>query len=230
MKKVLVVEDRKEIRQFIVISLRRAGFQVIEAETGEEALKVFKKEKEIDIIVLDIMLPGIDGFEVCKSIRKKNKYIGIIMLTAKMQEKDKINGLSIGADDYVVKPFSPSELIARIKSVCRRVDMIKGDNGQEITSGPFKINTLEHRLLKNNKIIELTEIEYLLMKLFLENPNRALDRNYILDEVWGENYFGSLKVVDVNIRRLRQKIEDNPSEPKYIETVWGYGYRWEKDE
>ncbi|RKD21555.1 DNA-binding response regulator, OmpR family, contains REC and winged-helix (wHTH) domain [Caminicella sporogenes DSM 14501] len=229
MKKVLVLEDKAEIRQFIVINLKRAGFNVLEAETGEEALEILKNE-DIDIAVLDVMLPGIDGFEVCKKIRETDKTMGIIMLTAKTQEIDKINGLVLGADDYVVKPFSPSELVARIDALYRRVDMVKNDKKEEIICGPFRLNFAQRRLFKNDMPIEVTQTEFSIMKLFLENQDKALSRDYILDAVWGEDYFGNAKVVDVNIRRLRQKIEDNPSKPKFIETVWGYGYRWKKDE
>ncbi|SHH51257.1 DNA-binding response regulator, OmpR family, contains REC and winged-helix (wHTH) domain [Caloranaerobacter azorensis DSM 13643] len=229
MRKVLVLEDKTEIRQFIVINLKRAGFHVIEASTGEDALEILNNE-EVDIAVLDVMLPGIDGFEVCRKIRQKDETIGVIMLTAKTQEMDKINGLMLGADDYVVKPFSPSELVARIDALYRRIDMIKRKPKNEIICGPFKLDFKQRRLFKKGKPIDITQTEFAIMKLFLENQGEALSRDYILDKVWGKNYFGSIKVVDVNIRRLRQKIEDNPSEPRFIETVWGYGYRWKKDE
>ncbi len=230
MTRILILEDQDSIRSFIKINLARAGFHVIETSTGEEALKIIKEEKNIDVAVLDIMLPGIDGLEVCKRIRKMDKTMGIIMLTAKMQEVDKINGLVSGADDYVVKPFSPSELIARIDALCRRMGTTKNNTLEDIISGPFKFSLEQHKLYKNGKSISLTEIEFLILKLFLENPSRALSRNYILDEVWGEDYFGTNKVVDVNIRRLRQKIEDDSTNPKYIQTVWGYGYQWKEDE
>lgn len=230
MRRVLVLEDKEEIRQFISINLRRTGFHVIEASTGEEALEIFNEDSNIEIAVLDIMLPGIDGFEVCKKIREKDKVMGIIMLTAKMQEINKINGLALGADDYVVKPFSPSELVARIDALCRRVDMTKNKKVDEIQSGLFKLNLDEHRFFKNDKLIELTKIEFDIMEIFLTNPNKALSRNYILDKVWGENYFGNTKVVDVNIMRIRHKIEEDPTNPKYIITVWGYGYRWTEDD
>lgn len=230
MTRILVLEDQESIRSFIKINLARAGFHVIETSTGEEALKIIEEEKNIDVAVLDIMLPGIDGLEVCKRIRKMDKTMGIIMLTAKMQEVDKINGLVSGADDYVVKPFSPSELIARIDALCRRMGTAKNSTLEDIISGPFKFSLEQHKLYKNGKSISLTEIEFLILKLFLENPSRALSRNYILDEVWGEDYFGTNKVVDVNIRRLRQKIEDDSTNPKYIQTVWGYGYQWKEDE
>ncbi|SKC49016.1 response regulator transcription factor [Maledivibacter halophilus] len=231
MKQILVMDDEKDIRAFITINLKRAGYRVIEAGTGEEALDIISNNNDIDIAVLDVMLPGIDGFEVCKKIREKNKAMGIIMLTAKTQEVDKINGLTTGADDYVVKPFSPSELVARIDALSRRVDLIKENaSTKELLSPPFRMDLTERMLYKNGEPVELTKIEYLIMKLFIENGNKALSRNFILDEVWGENYFGNEKTVDVNIRRLRQKIEDQPSDPIFIETVWGYGYRWRRED
>lgn len=229
-KQILVMDDENDIRAFISINLKRAGYRVIEASSGEEALEIISNNKEIDIAVLDVMLPGIDGFEVCKKIREKDKTMGIIMLTAKTQEIDKINGLTMEADDYVVKPFSPSELVARIDALNRRVDLIKEKNSiKQLDSPPFLMDLTERMLYKNNEPIELTQIEFLIVKLFIENANKALSRNFILDKVWGENYFGNEKTIDVNIRRLRQKIEDDPSEPIFIETVWGYGYRWRRD-
>lgn len=231
MKHVLVLDDESDIRGFIAINLRRAGYRVIEADSGEKALDIISNNEEIDIAVLDVMLPGIDGFEVCRKIREKDKTMGIIMLTAKTQEVDKINGLTMGADDYVVKPFSPSELVARIDALNRRVDLIKEkDLIKQLVSPPFLMDLTERMLYKDGKPIELTQIEFLIIKLFIENANKALSRNFILDKVWGENYFGNEKTIDVNIRRLRQKIEINPSEPVFIETVWGYGYRWRRDD
>lgn len=231
MKKILVMDDEEDIRAFVKINLKRAGYNVIEAASGEEALNIIANDNDIDIAVLDVMLPGIDGFSVCRKIREKDKAMGIIMLTAKTQELDKINGLTMGADDYVVKPFSPSELVARIDSLSRRVELIKEKNTiKELVSGPFRIDLAERMLYKNDEAIELTQIEYLIMKLFIENSNKALSRNFILDEVWGEDYFGNEKTIDVNIRRLRQKIESDPSKPMFIETVWGYGYRWRRED
>lgn len=231
MKHILVLDDENDIRGFIAINLKRAGYKVIEADSGEKALDIIYNNKEIDIAVLDVMLPGIDGFEVCKTIREKDKAMGIIMLTAKTQELDKINGLTKGADDYIVKPFSPSELVARIDALSRRVDLIKEKTPvKQLVSGPFRMDLTERMLYKDDNPIDLTQIEFLIIKLFIENSNKALSRNLILDKVWGENYFGNEKTIDVNIRRLRQKIEVNPSEPIFIETVWGYGYRWRRDD
>lgn len=226
MAKVLILEDEESIKGFININLKRAGYEIIEASTGEEALDKQLDHKDIDVAILDVMLPGIDGFIVCKELRKKSDSIGIIMLTAKSQEVDKITGLSIGADDYMTKPFSPSELLARVDALYRRVKLMRKNKSYKLKSGPFVIDIKSRKIYKNNKILDLTPTEYDLMNFFLVNPNKALSRNDILDEVWGNNYFGNYKAVDVNIRRLRQKIEYNPSRPKYIETIWGYGYRW----
>ena len=232
MSRILVLEDEDDIRAFIVINLKRAGYEVLQASTGEEALDIISTEKNIDVSVLDVMLPGIDGFEVCRQIREKDKTMGIVMLTAKAQELDKISGLSMGADDYILKPFSPAELTARIDALVRRVDLLKGKGNdmKNASSGPFTIDNSARVILKNNREIDLTQIEYLIMKLFIENEDQSLTREEILKSVWGKDYYGDPKIVDVNIRRLRRKIEDNPSDPKYIRTVWGYGYRWRKEE
>ena len=227
MKKVLVLEDESSIRSFIVINLRRAGYDVIEAETGEEALERLRANPDTKVALLDIMLPGIDGFEVCRRIRATNTKIGIIMLTARSQEMDKVTGLMTGADDYVTKPFSPAELTARVDALYRRTG---GDteslSADEISDPPFLLNTRNRTLEKNGQRVKLTQVEYSIIKLFMENPGKALAREEILDAVWGKDYFGELKIVDVNIRRLRIKIEDNTQKPIYINTVWGYGYKW----
>ena len=224
-KRVLVLEDESSIRSFIVINLRRAGYEVIEAESGEEALEALKAHGDTRVALLDIMLPGIDGFEVCRRIRATNKKIGIIMLTARTQEMDKVTGLMTGADDYVTKPFSPAELTARVDALFRRTGAGESENG-EICVEPFLLNTRNRTLEKNGERLKLTQVEYSLMKLFMENPGKALSREEILDAVWGREYFGELKIVDVNIRRLRLKIEDNPNNPSFITTVWGFGYQW----
>ncbi len=228
MKKVLILEDESSIRSFVVINLKRSGYEPVEAETGEQALEELKKNPDIRVALLDVMLPDIDGFEVCRRIRASGSKIGIIMLTAKSQEMDKVTGLMTGADDYVTKPFSPAELTARIDALYRRTGGTEQDeavNG-ELVSGPFKLNTRNRTLEKNGERIRLTQIEYSIMKLFMDNAGKALSREDILNDVWGRNYFGELKIVDVNIRRLRIKIEDDPTIPSYITTVWGYGYKW----
>ena len=226
MKKVLILEDEVSIRSFVVINLKRAGYDVVEAGTGEQALELLKSNPDVGVAILDIMLPGIDGFEVCRSIRATDKKIGIIMLTARSQEMDKITGLMTGADDYMTKPFSPAELTARIDALYRRVGPESGGESTEITQGPFVLNTRNRTLEKEGKRIKLTQVEYAIIKLFMQNPGRALSREDILASVWGRDYDGELKIVDVNIRRLRIKIEDDTANPTYITTVWGFGYKW----
>ena len=226
MKKVLILEDEVSIRSFVVINLKRAGYDVVEAGTGEEALELLKSNSDVGVAILDIMLPGIDGFEVCRSIRATDKKIGIIMLTARSQEMDKITGLMTGADDYMTKPFSPAELTARIDALYRRVGPEAGGESTEITQGPFVLNTRNRTLEKEGRRIKLTQVEYAIIKLFMQNPGRALSREDILASVWGRDYDGELKIVDVNIRRLRIKIEDDTANPTYITTVWGFGYKW----
>ena len=227
MRKVLVLEDEENIRSFVVINLKRAGYQTVEAGTGEEALEVLKANPDVKVALLDVMLPGIDGFEVCRRIRAMDNKIGIIMLTARAQEMDKVTGLMTGADDYVTKPFSPAELTARVDALFRRTGGDEGgSSADEISDPPFLLNTRNRTLEKNGQRVKLTQVEYSIVKLFMENPGKALSREEILDTVWGKDYFGELKIVDVNIRRLRIKIEDNPQKPVYVNTVWGYGYKW----
>ncbi len=226
MKKVLVLEDETSIRSFVVINLKRSGYDPIEAGTGAEALRQMEQHPDIKVALLDIMLPDMDGFEVCRQIRAANSRIGIIMLTARTQEMDKVTGLMTGADDYVTKPFSPAELTARIDALYRRVGESDEAPSDEIVHGPFRLNTRNRTLEKNGERVRLTQVEYAIVKLFMDNPGRALSREDILNAVWGKDYFGELKVVDVNIRRLRIKIEDDPTNPSYITTVWGYGYKW----
>ena len=226
MKKVLVLEDESSIRSFIVINLRRAGYQVVEAESGEQALELLSQHSDVRVALLDIMLPGIDGFEVCRRIRATNPTIGIIMLTARSQEMDKVTGLMTGADDYVTKPFSPAELLARVDALYRRLGSVEEDEEPELESGPFVLNSRNRTLDKNGQRVKLTQTEYSIMKLFMENPGKALSREDILESVWGADYKGELKIVDVNIRRLRIKIEDTPTAPEFITTIWCYGYKW----
>ncbi len=232
MKKILVCEDEAAIRDFVVINLRRAGYEVVEADSGEMALEKYEEHSgDFDVAILDIMMPGIDGLQVCKELRNKNSGIGIIMLSARTQEMDKVTGLMLGADDYITKPFSPSELTARVDSLYRRVSLSEQRNEnnfkEELKSGIFTLNLRNRALMKNSKMIELTQVEFQIMEYFFSNPGVALDRTDILNHVWGEAYVGEEKIVDVNIRRLRMKVEDEPSNPKYIVTVWGLGYKWD---
>ena len=227
MKKLLVCEDESAIREFEVITLRRAGYEVVDTSCGEDAIKAFSAApNDFSVVLLDIMMPGIDGFTVCKKIREKNSRVGIIMLSAKTQEMDKVNGLMLGADDYVTKPFSPSELAARVDAICRRISAGNDAPSDILKSGPFTLSLLSRTLTKNGKIIDLTQVEFQLMELFMSNSETALERKQILVRIWGESYNGDDKIVDVNIRRLRMKIEDEPSNPAHLQTVWGYGYKW----
>lgn len=233
MKRILVCEDEDVIRDFVVINLKRAGYDVVDVNCGEDAIKVFEEERgHFDIAILDIMMPGIDGFQVCKALRKKSSRLGIIMLSAKTQEMDKVSGLMLGADDYITKPFSPSELTARIDAIYRRVCMSvvpreeEDDEGETIESGPFLVNLKSRTVTKDDMPIDLTQVEYQILEYFILNAETALDRGSILSHIWGDNYYGDDKIVDVNVRRIRMKIEDEPSNPRYISTIWGFGYKW----
>ena len=231
MKRVLVVEDETSIRELIALNLRMAGYEVLEAPTAERGLELLSAQR-CDAAVLDVMLPGMNGFSLCETIRRDDPAIGIIILSAKGLESDKIRGLSIGADDYMTKPFSVSELLARIEALCRRVARASGAPADaappetRLVSGSFVLDEKARILYKDGQPIDLTQVEFQIMELFFQNPGTALVREKILEGVWGENYYGDVKIVDVNIRRLRMKIEDEPSQPKHILTVWGYGYRW----
>ena len=229
MKRILVCEDEEAIRDFVVINLRRAGYEVTDVASGEEAVAEYtKQEGNFDVALLDIMMPGMDGFALCKWIREQISEIGIIMLSAKSQEMDKVNCQMIGADDYVTKPFSPSELVARVDAIYRRVHVnhTRREEKKNLLSGPFMLDYQSRTVYKNGELIELTQVEYHIMEYLMKNNNTALDRKTILNHIWGDAYVGDDKVVDVNIRRLRMKIEEDPSSPQYIQTIWGFGYKW----
>lgn len=231
MKTILVCEDEAAIREMIAINLQRNGFTVLEAASGEEAISLFNTHADkVGIALLDVMLPGVDGFTVCESLRKKSQTLGIIMLTARTQEREKVAALKLGADDYVTKPFSPSELIARIEALLRRVSVEMNETASnaipEFISGPFSLDLRTRIVRKNNSIIDLTQVEFQMLQYFFENPGKVLTRSQILHQVWGQGFFGEEKIVDVNIRRLRMKIEKDPSEPRFILTAWGRGYQW----
>ena len=227
MAKILVCEDEESIRSFVVVNLRRAGYDVLEAESGEEALALYRENPDTAIALLDVMMAGIDGFETCRHLREMNERMGIIMLTARTQETEKVNGLRMGADDYVTKPFGIAELLARVAALHRRLASAAEVNVLErLTSGEFTLNLRQRQLCKDGKPIELTQMEYQIMEYFFQNPQKPLGRTEILRQVWGEEYVGEEKVVDVNIRRLRMKIEEDASEPRHICTVWGMGYQW----
>ena len=229
MKKILVVEDESAIRELIVLNLKMADFEVVEAGSAEDALEIFNASADsFDCAILDIMLPGMNGFSLCENIRRASPLVGIVMLSAKSLEADKIKALSIGADDYMTKPFSITELKARIDALCRRVGrtQVADEDDGKLISGDFVLDEKSRMMLKNGQPIDLTQVEFQIMELFFRNSGTALVREKILEGVWGENYFGDVKIVDVNIRRLRMKIENEPSNPEHILTVWGYGYRW----
>ena len=230
MKRIMIVEDETAIREFEAINLKRVGYTVVEAGSGEEALEIYDSDAEgFDIALLDISMPGMDGFTLCKELRKRSETLGIIMLTARTQEMDKISGLMLGADDYITKPFSPTELLARVDSLYRRVEMHTPKAAapvDDITLGEFVLSLRRRTLLKDGRNIELTQVEFQMIEYFFNNPDTALDRTDILEKVWGSNYFGEEKIVDVNIRRLRMKVEDDPSQPRHLVTVWGMGYKW----
>ena len=232
MKRVLVVEDEASIREMVALNLKMAGWEVVEAPSAERALELMHSGERCDAALLDIMLPGMDCLSLCETIRRGDSDIGIIIVSAKGQESDKIRGLSIGADDYITKPFSVSELIARLEALTRRIHRGSGtaakpaEEPEQLVSGPFVLDEKSRILYKSGKPIDLTQVEFQIMELFFRNPGTALVREKILEGVWGKNYFGDVKIVDVNIRRLRMKIEDEPSSPQHILTVWGYGYRW----
>ena len=230
MKRVLVVEDEASIREMLTLNLKMAGWEVLEAGSAERALELMHREEPCDAALLDIMLPGMDGLSLCETIRRDDGDIGIIIVSAKGQESDKIRGLSIGADDYITKPFSVSELVARLEALTRRIKRSGSPKAEaepeQLVSGPFVLDEKSRVLYKAGAPIDLTQVEFQIMELFFRNPATALVREEIVDGVGGKNYFGDVKIVDVNIRRLRMKIEDEPSNPQHILTVWGYGYRW----
>ena len=230
MKRILVCEDEDVIRDFVVINLKRAGYDVCDVGCGEDALRVFEEEHgNFDIVLLDIMMPGLDGLHTMQRLREFSN-VPVILLTAKSEDNDKILGLTAGADDYVTKPFSPSELMARVDVLYRRGEMSAGfadsSHANVITSGEFELNMRNRTLTKNGIPIELTQVEFQIMEYFFTNQDAALSRTDILEKVWGSDYFGEEKIVDVNIRRLRMKVEDNPSAPKHLLTMWGVGYKW----
>ena len=230
-EKILVLEDEIGIRSFVSINLKREGYEIIEAGSGQEAIEQLSNHPDISIALLDVMLPDMSGIEICKFIRQQFDQIGVIMLTAKGQEEDKLEGFISGADDYMVKPFSIKELLVRVSALIRRVK--KDENkckSNEIISDPFILNIDKRKLYKNGIEIELTPTEFSIVKYLMVNAKKSLSRDQILSEVWGSNYLYDFKIVDVNIRRIRNKIEDDPSKPKYIQTVWGYGYCFRKDE
>ena len=231
MEKILVLEDEIGIRSFVSINLKREGYEVIEAGTGSEAIEKLNSEKNISVALLYIMLPDMSGIDVCKYIRENYDNIGVIMLTAKSQEEDKIEGFVSGADDYIIKPFSIKELLVRVAALIRRVQ--KNNDSKKnnmIDTPPFLLDQNKRKLFKNGIEVDLTPTEFSIVKYLMVNDSQSLSRDQILEEVWGSVVLYDYKIVDVNIRRIRNKIEDDPSKPKYIQTIWGYGYSFRRGE
>lgn len=232
MKRILVCEDEVAIREFVVFNLKRDGFTVIEAGSGEEALRLYAAQTApVDIALLDVMLPGMDGFAVCRELRQKDPTLGIVMLTARSQEAEKVEGLHCGADDYITKPFGTAELIARLGALYRRVQILRENNGEKyldkVERSGFVLDLRSRVLHKRDEIIDLTQMEFQILEFFFTHASGCHRREEILHYVWGADYAGDEKVVDVNLRRLRMKIENDPSNPRHIITVWGQGYKWE---
>ncbi|EOP75434.1 MULTISPECIES: response regulator transcription factor [Bacillus] len=224
MTTILVLEDEITIRNFIVLNIKHAGFNVLAAATGVTALELLDKHN-VDLILIDVMLPEIDGFQVCKSIRENNKKIGIIMLTECVQDRDKVQALIIGADDYMEKSTAPIVLTARVQSLLRRVKGSK-ENIKSIHSEPFRLNLQQEKLYREGAAIDLTPTEFIILRYLMKNKGKPISRYELLNEIWGVNYVLETKVINVNIRRLREKIEPNPSGPQFLQTVWGKGYVW----
>lgn len=224
-KTVLIVDDEIHIQELIKFNLTKNGFDVITCGDGLEALKIVENEKP-DIILLDLMLPGMDGLEVCKKIRRTPgiEDIPIIMITAKGEELDKILGLELGADDYITKPFSVRELVARVKAMLRRTTMKSQDNN--IKFGNTVIDFQKHEVYKDGKRIELTLKEFELLEILIKNKGKVITRDFLLDKIWGYEYVGETRTVDVHVRHLRQKIEDDDKNPVYIQTIRGIGYKF----
>ncbi|MGN0183050.1 MAG: response regulator transcription factor [Candidatus Ornithomonoglobus sp.] len=226
--KILVVDDEKLLVKGIKFNLEQDGYQVITAFDGEEAIRLAHDES-IDLILLDLMLPKVDGFTVCREIRGFSN-VPIIMLTAKSEDIDKILGLEYGADDYITKPFNIREVTARIKAILRRVNPApKGDSSKLMISGDITLDYNFRRAMVGDRVVELTSKEFDLLELFLKNPDRVYTRESLLDILWGIGYPSEERTIDVHMRRLREKIEDNPAEPKYLKTKWGVGYYYKEN-
>ena len=229
MDKILILEDEIGIRSFVSINLKREGYEVIEAGTGSEAIEKLNSEPNIAVALLDIMLPDMSGVDICRYIRDKYENMGVIMLTAKAQEDDKIEGFVAGADDYMIKPFSIKELLFRVSALIRRVNKDNDTRKSSVLDlPPFSLDINKRKLYKNGNVVDLPPTEFSIVKFLMINASDSLSRDQILQEVWGSTELYDYKIVDVNIRRIRNKIEEDPSKPKYILTAWGYGYTFRR--
>lgn len=229
MDKILILEDEIGIRSFVSINLKREGYEVIEAGTGSEAIEKLNSEPNIAVALLDIMLPDMSGVDICRYIGDKYENMGVIMLTAKAQEDDKIEGFVAGADDYMIKPFSIKELLFRVSALIRRVNKDNDTRKSSVLDlPPFSLDINKRKLYKNGNVVDLTPTEFSIVKFLMINASDSLSRDQILQEVWGSTELYDYKIVDVNIRRIRNKIEEDPSKPKYILTAWGYGYTFRR--
>lgn len=232
-RKVLVLEDEENIRAFVVINLKRAGYEVVQAGSGEEALEKYQENTDVAVCILDVMLPGIDGYEVCRTLRSEGYEGGIIMLTARTQESDKVTGLMTGADDYVTKPFAPMELLARVNSHLRRYSRylkMAGERKQQehvYVIGGLELNEDSVEVTVDGEPVALTPLEFKILALLMRNPGRVFSAEEIYERVWNEKAIAT-ETIMVHIRNLRSKIEVNPKNPKYIKVVWGVGYKLEK--
>lgn len=233
MKKILILEDEMSIREYLVINFKRAGFEVVAAATGGEAISAYNDNPDIQVAVLDVMLPDINGFEVCRKIREKSKAVGIIMLSAKDMDEDVLSGFISGADDYMKKPVSTTILLAKVEALYRRIV-----NSSAAVSAPvvepvvqkdekiFEVNEAAKIITKRKIRLNLSPIEFKILKFFIDNPNKIITRDELLKSIWGENFTTGSDIVNVNIKRLRQKIEDDPTVPMFLQTEWGVGYKW----
>lgn len=231
MVKVLVVEDEASIREMIALNLRLAGMEAVEADSAEAALPLLEQKPGCDAAILDVMLPGMNGFSLCETIRRTDQKIGIIILSAKGQEQDKIRGLSIGADDYITKPFNPVELCARVRSHLRRY-MFLGGVSQETTTlrvGGIVLDDESKSVTLDGEPVNLTPLEYSILKLLMESPGKVFSSDEIYQAVWNDTPYGANATVAVHIRHLREKLEIDPANPRYLKVLWGHGYKMEAD-
>lgn len=224
-ERILVVDDEASILELVAYNLRRSGYEVLTAENGEEALRI-ARSGGLDLVILDVMLPGMDGFDVLKELRR-NSETPVLMLTARGEEIDRVVGFEIGADDYVTKPFSPRELMGRVKAILRRAKKaVETEVDETHLFGALSINFVTYEVAREGKRVDLTPTEFQILKVLAQNPGRVFTRDELVDRVMGPDFFGDVRTIDVHIRHLRAKIEENPSDPKLIETVRGAGYKF----